>query len=93
MTICTIRIELHDASWQDYINLATYLAQRGITDTITADDGQRYKMSGGHYNYVGLNSFKQVYDDAVWCVSMVGKRYGLTVSEATTIRWQGLPLV
>ena len=93
MTMCTIRIELHDASWQDYINLATYLSQKGITDVIRAYDGSRYKMSGGHYNYLGQKTFDQVYEDAVWCATMVGKRYGLMVSDVSANKWTGLPAV
>lgn len=91
MTTCTIRVELHDANWVDYTNLATYLSNNGITDVIVADDGQRYKMSPGHYNYNGWKTFDQVYNDAVACAIMVGKRYAVTASLTTATKWVGLP--
>lgn len=91
MTMCTIRVELHDASWFDYSNLATNLKNCGITDVITANDGERFKMSPGHYNYDGWKSFDQVYNDTVACAMMVGKRHAVTVSHVSENRWIGLP--
>lgn len=90
MTMCTIRVEMHDASWADYTNLATYLSNMGITDIIVADNGQRYKMSPGHYIYDGWKTFDQIYNDAVSCANMVGKRFAVTASLASANKWEGL---
>lgn len=90
MTICTIRVELHDANWVDYTNLSTYLSSIGITDTIANGVGKRYKMSPGHYNYNGPKLFEQVYNDAVSCATRVGKRFAVTASNVTTTKWVGL---
>lgn len=90
MSMCTIRVELHDASWVDYTNLSTYLRNNGITDIIVTDTGKRYKMSPGHYTYNGPKTFDQVYDDAVSCAARVGKRYAVTASHVTANKWVGL---
>src|SRR5262245_42614747 len=60
MSSYTIRVELHDASWQQYIDLANDLARKGITDQILASDGNIYKMPPAEYNYEG-----NAYIDAV----------------------------
>jgi hypothetical protein len=39
MTSFNTRIELHDASYQDYLNLHSHMAQEGYTTTIVANDG------------------------------------------------------
>ena len=60
MASFTIRVELHDANWQHYVDMAKDLATKGITDVIAADNGTSYKMSPAEYSYVGNASADSV---------------------------------
>jgi hypothetical protein len=90
MNSYSIRVELHDATWADYVNLAQFLGNNGIVDTILGDDGIRYKMSPGEYNYFGPNTFDKVYTAAVTCAAMTGRKHAVTMAAVTTWRWVGL---
>lgn len=92
-TMFTIRVELHDATWRDYVDLANDLATKGITDVVTADDGSSYKMSPGEYSYVGVATIDAVYNAAVLSAAKTGRRYAVFVSEAVRRKWIGLPAV
>ena len=93
MTSFTIRVELHDANWQHYVDMAKDLATKGITDVITADDGTSYKMPPAEYNYVGNASMQQVYEATAASAAKTGKRYGVLVTEAAQRQWVGLEQV
>jgi hypothetical protein len=93
MSMFTVRVELHSATWQDYTNLAKDLAVKGITDVITADDGKRYKMPPAEYNYVGNESIDAVYNAAVASAVGTGRNHAVLVSEAVRRKWMGAPQV
>lgn len=92
-TMFTIRVELHDANWQHYVDLAADLGSKGITDVVTADDGVSYKMSPGEYNYVGAATIEAVYNAAVASAAKTGRRHAVFVSECTQRKWMGLQIV
>jgi len=89
----TVRIELHDASWQNYADLAKHMAAQGMIDVIQADDGVRYKMPPAEYNYVGAKTCQQVLDAAKGCASRVVNSYAVLVTESNGRLWYGLPKV
>jgi hypothetical protein len=93
MSMFTIRVELHDATWDDYTKLHAQLAARGITDVVVSDEGVRYKMSPAEYNYVGDRTIEQVQEQAEAAARAVGKRYAIFTSEAVRRRWTGLQQV
>jgi len=93
MAIFTIRVELHDANWQHYVDMAKDLASKGITDVITGDNGTSYKMPPAEYNYVGNASMQQVHDATCASAARTGKRYGVLVTEAARRQWVGLEQV
>lgn len=90
MAMFTIRVELHDATWQDYNDLAKRLAQHGIIDVITADNGKRYKLPPAEYNFVGNATVQQVHDAVVAVAGALGRRFGVVINEVTNRSWQGL---
>ena len=90
MSSFTIRVELHDANWQHYVDMAKDLATKGITDVIAADNGTSYKMSPAEYNYVGNASADGVLEAVKASAAKTGKRYAVLVTEATRRTWIGL---
>jgi hypothetical protein len=93
MASFTIRVELHDATWQNYINLAADLAKQGVTDVITADDGTTYKMSPAEYNYDGAASIDDVLNAVGAAAARTGKKHAVFVTQSTQRKWRGLQAV
>jgi hypothetical protein len=89
MASFTIRVELHDANWQHYVDMAKDLASKGITDVIVADNGTSYKTAPAEYNYVGNTSADDVLEAAKASAAKTGKRYAVFVTEATRRTWVG----
>jgi len=90
MPAYTIRVELHDANWQHYVDMAKDLATKGITDVITADDGISYRLSPAEYNHVGTASIDDVLNTVKTSAARTGKSHAVFVTEATRRKWVGL---
>jgi hypothetical protein len=86
----SIRVELHNANWSDYVKLAESLSRVGITDIITADNGVRYKLPPAEYNYVGNSTLDRVYEAAKTAAASTGRTYAVVANEATRRMWVGL---
>lgn len=93
MSSFTIRVELHDANWQNYVDLAKNLASIGVTDVITADNGTNYKMSPAEYNYEGNATIDAVLTSVSAVANKTGKRNAVFVTEAIRRKWLGLQTV
>ena len=90
MSRYTIRVELHDASWQDYVDLARRLAAHGIVDVIRSDDGRTYKLPPAEYNYQGPATRDQILTVAKDCAASVVSSYAVLVTDAVARTWHGL---
>ncbi len=90
MSAYTIRIELHDATWQNYVDLANDLARVGVTDLITASNGTTYKMPPAEYNYEGQALIDQVLNAAKAAADRTGRANAVFVTEAAQRKWVGL---
>lgn len=90
MHFYTIRVELHAASWQDYINLANDLSTKGIVTSITANEGVTYHMLPAEYNYQGSADIDTVLNAAKASAEKTGKRHAVFVTEASQRKWIGL---
>jgi hypothetical protein len=91
MSRFTIRVELHNATWQNYVDLAKHMAAQGMVDIIKADNGTRYKMPPAEYNYEGQATLKQVMDAVKSCAARVVNSYAVLVTESNGRLWDGLP--
>jgi preprotein translocase subunit SecD len=91
MSSFTIRVELHDANWQHYTDLANDLARKGVTDLITSSDGVSYKMSPGEYNYEGNATIDDVLTAVRESANKTGRANAVFVTEAVRRKWIGLP--
>jgi hypothetical protein len=93
MSAFSIRVELHQATWQDYENLANDLLRQGITRTITADNGGTYHLPPAEYNYQGNATIDAVLNAASASAQKTGRRHAVFVTEASQRKWVGLDLV
>lgn len=93
MASFTIRVELHDATWDNYVALAKDLASKGITDVIKADNGTRYRMPPAEYNYEGNTTIADVYAAANASAATTGRRHAVLVTESVRRQWGGLASV
>lgn len=90
MAAYTIRVELHNATWQNYVDLADDLARFGIVDVIVSDDGKRYRMPPAEYTYAGAATQGQIYERAKASAAGVVQKYAVLVTESNGRRWCGL---
>jgi hypothetical protein len=90
MANCTVRVELHDATWQNYVDLANDLARYGIVDEITASNGITYKMPPAEYNYEGTATTNAVLNTAREAANRTGRSNAVLVSESARRTWLGL---
>jgi len=90
MSSYTIRVELHNATWQNYADLAKDLAAKGITDLITASDGVTYKMSPAEYNYEGDATTETVLNSVKASANKTGCSSAVFVTQANQRMWNGL---
>jgi hypothetical protein len=93
MASYTIRIELHNASWDEYEAMYEHLEAQGITDIITSNDGARYKMPPAEYSYMGNATRAQVLDMAKASAAKVVHSYAVLVTESAGRTWHGLEKV
>ena len=93
MALYIIRVELHDALWQHYVDMARDLATKGITDVIGASNGNAYKMSPAEYNYSGPENIDAVLNAVQASAAKTGKRHAVFVTEAAQTKWNGLEVV
>lgn len=90
MTQFTTRIELHDADWNDYVNLHIAMAAQGFVNTVTADDGKVYELPPAEYNFSGNFTRSQVLDRAKAAASKTQKKFAAFVTESAGRTWVGL---
>ncbi|MGA9669359.1 MAG: hypothetical protein WBQ94_09135 [Terracidiphilus sp.] len=86
----TVRVELHQATGDDYDVLHSAMAQKGFSRLITADNGQSYQMPWAEYNGSGNLTSSQVRDIAREAANTTRKNNAVFVTEATTRAWIGL---
>lgn len=93
MSKYTVRVELHDASWEDYVELYEHMSVQGFSDVIQSDNGTKYKMPPAEYNHEGTTSGSQVLERAKSAAVKTGRRYAVLVTESTSRTWEGLKRV
>lgn len=90
----TIRVVLHgNATWDDYEQLSSALAEKHITDVITNDDGVKYKMPPAEYQCHGELTAAQVRDICVTAATTTGKPHAVLVTQSAGRAWIGLKRV
>lgn len=90
MASFTIRIELNNATWDNYEELYRHFAAVGITDDISSDSGVTYRMPPAEYNYQGSVTGAQVLALAKAAAAKVVLKYSVLVTESAARTWHGL---
>jgi hypothetical protein len=85
-----VRVELHDANWEDYVALHKNMNAKGFSQKITAYNGQAYKLPPAEYTYSGGDTNEQVLAKAKAAAAQVKARYAVFVAQWTTCTWYGL---
>ena len=86
----TVRVELHDAQWNDYETLHTAMQQQGFSRLITTDDGRIYHMPWAEYDGSGSLTSMQVLGLAQQAATRTGKKHAILVTESASRAWIGL---
>jgi hypothetical protein len=90
MASFTTRIELHDATSQDYEALHKKMTNAGFSNQVTGGDGDVYQMPPAEYNYEGNVTADAVREKAKVAAAAVKKSYAVFVTEAGRRAWYGL---
>jgi hypothetical protein len=84
------RVELHGATYQDYTNLHTYMAQEGFTNTIRSSDGILYQLPPAEYELIANCSAVQARDKASKAATRTLKAFAVLIIEYSSAAWVGL---
>jgi photosystem II stability/assembly factor-like uncharacterized protein len=90
----TVRVELHDATWDDYAKLHGQMTLRGFANFILdTNAGTKWQLPPAEYNYEGALTRDQVLTAAEAACTTVGKRYSVLVTESAGRTWSNLQQV
>jgi hypothetical protein len=87
------RVELHDASYQDYANLYSHMAKEGFSNTIRSGDGTLYRLPPAEYELIANCSVSEARDKASRAARRTGKAFAVVTSQYATAAWVGLQKV
>lgn len=90
MASFTVRVELHNATRDDYEKLHGYMAKQGFKNAITSDAGTTYLLPPAEYNFEGSATRDQVLQGAKAAAALAKSSYAVLVTEATGRTWVGL---
>ena len=90
MAMFITRVELHDATYQDYVNLHSYMGQQGFTTTIRGDNGYWYQLPPAEYHLTANCTASQARDKAAAAAQRTSKKFAVLASEYTSAAWTGL---
>lgn len=85
----TVRMVLHDADWDDYISLASEMAERGFVDTIVGASGNTYTLPDAEY-YGSAADIEAAMNHAKAAAGAVGKKYAVFITQSAATKWVGL---
>ena len=86
----TVRVELHNASWDDYETLHAEMENRGFARTITGNNGVTYQLPTAEYNASSQMDAVGVREVASEAAKATGRKYAVLVTVAGQRAWVGL---
>lgn len=87
------RVELHDATGQDYETLHTVMEKQGFSRFIDGTDKCWYQLPPAEYHRVVDLQLADVFESARKAVAAINKTFGIVVIEASNVMWDGFPKV
>jgi hypothetical protein len=89
----TVRVELHQATWDDYETLHAAMAQRGFSRSIIGGDGKTYQLPLAEYNGSSENlDTSEIRDIAQTAAKTTGKKNAVLVTQGVRA-WVGLEVI
>jgi hypothetical protein len=85
-----VRIELHEAGWNDYETLHAEMADRGFSRKIKGDSGRTYQLPTAEYAIHTILGLASVRDLAAAAAKTTGRTFGVIVAEYSQSSWVGL---
>ena len=86
----TVRVELDEATYQDYTTLNASMEKAGFSRFITDPAGQVYRLPLAEYDYDGDRAAADVVALARAAAVAAGWRSAILVTEARERAWEGL---
>jgi len=86
------RVELHQATWNDYEALHNQMQAQGFSRTIVGDTGLVFNLPPAEYFYTGIITVQNVLLKARTAAAMTQKKHSILVSEYVNAAWENLPL-
>jgi len=86
----TVRVELHDAQWNDYDTLHAAMERKGFSRQMRGDDGRAYQLPWAEYDTAANLSSMQVLGIAQTAANTTGKKSSILVTDANHRAWSGL---
>jgi hypothetical protein len=87
----TVRVELHNAEWEDYDELHEAMENEGFSRQITSSDGKTYHLPWAEYDRETPSGRKGVLDAAKRAADTTGKAHSILVTESAGRMWHNLP--
>jgi hypothetical protein len=84
------RVELHDATYSDYLQLHGFMQQEGFTNTIRGGDGIVYQLPPAEYHIEAPWTAVQARDLASRAAQKTQKTFAVLTSEYNAAAWRGL---
>jgi hypothetical protein len=84
------RVELHSAVYQDYVNLHSFMAQEGFTNTIRSGDGILYQLPPAEYELQANCTADKAREKASRAATRTGKSFAVIAVQYGAAAWVGL---
>jgi hypothetical protein len=85
-----VRVELHNATWDDYDTLHAEMADRGFSREITGENGLNYQLPTAEYVIHSGAGLEDVRALAAEAAKATGRKFGVIVAEYSRSAWVGL---
>ncbi|NTW29726.1 MAG: DUF2622 domain-containing protein [Candidatus Moranbacteria bacterium] len=86
----TIRVELTNASYDEYMLLHDEMEKRGFRRYIVSDDGTKYDLPDAEYDFRGSQEGADVLALAKSAAGETGCKFRILVTQAHSRTWSGL---
>ena len=93
MSSFTTRVELHDATYGDYMKLHEAMRKKGFSQLITSDSGNMYHLPTAEYDISGNFNRSEILDLAKESIKLSGRSGAVLVTETSGRTWSGLEKV
>ena len=90
MAAFTIRVELHEADYDDYETLHAAMEAKGFSRFITSGKGVTYHLPTAEYDYTGAKTRSEVLVLAKRAASETNRKYAVLITESSGRMWVGL---